>query len=155
MPPYNTGLDPFLARKHLVLDLGAFTANVLTVKAGFGVPPGGPSWRIQSICFSTLAAPSDLDGTMILAVHNNDISEGSPDILVTGFDIETIITPSKMFAATLASETAEKELTLEPGDAVTFRMTSDSAAIDSNPGIRCVVEYIVVPSDSTASLPTS
>lgn len=144
MPEFSN-LDPALSRKHLAFDLGVFTANTNVGKAAFGVPRGGPSWRLLNVAFSALSVPSDADGTMLIQVFNNDLSEGSTDQLVVNFDAETMNPGTAMYNATLITETGERELTLEPGDVVTIRFDSNSAAIDSNPSIRCVVEYCVLP----------
>lgn len=143
---YGQRLDS--ARRLTYLDLGGFTANsTVTPTARFGCPVGvAGGLRVIGIHVSGDAVPSDADGTMVVNALVNDVSEAADDTIVSSEDMETLITAAnQFFEATLATETSEKELTLEPGDTLRFTLVSDSAAIDTDSNLVVCVEWHEIP----------
>ena len=134
-------------RRLTFLDLGAFTANsTVTPAARFGCPVGVKGIRIIGIHLLGSAIPADPDGVLTVNVDVNDVSEGATDVIVAAEDLETLmVAANRWYEATLAAETAEKQLTLEPGDSVSFDLVSDSAAIGTNPNVTACIEWHPVP----------
>jgi len=135
------------ARRQTYLDLGAFTANTAVVHgARFGCPVGIFGLRILAVHLCCNAVPSDSDGTLVFDADAKDISEGAVDALVDAEDLETLVTAAdQWFECTLETEGSERELTLYEGDSVKFTLTSDSAAIDTNPNVTVCVEWMPLP----------
>ncbi len=134
-------------RRLTYLSLGAFTVNV-SVEAlpRFGCPVGMKAIRIIGLHVASSIIPADADGVLNLIGTVNDVSEGAEDIILAAVNLE-VLTPAKdrFYEATLAAETAEKQLTLEPGDALFFDLVSDSAAVEGNPAVTVCVEWHPVP----------
>ena len=134
-------------RRLTYLSLGAFTVNVSVEAAPrFGCPVGVRAIRIIGIHVASSVIPADADGVMNLIGTINDVSEGAEDIILAAVNLETL-TPAKdrFYEATLAAETAEKQNTMEPGDALLFDLVSDSVAIEANPNVTVCVEWHPVP----------
>lgn len=134
-------------RRLTFLSLGQFTANSAVIPAPrFGCPPGVAGVRIIGLHIACSAVPSDADGVLTVNADVNDVSEGGTDVIVSAQDLETLVTAAnRWYEMTLAAETAEKQLTLEPGDALSFDLTSNSVAIDSNPQVNICVEWHPIP----------
>lgn len=134
-------------RRLTFLDLGAFTANTaVTPAARFGCPPGVEGIRIIGMHVLCDAVPADPDGTLVVNADVNDVSEGGTDVIVSAEDLETLVTAAnRWYEMTLATEDTEKQLTLEAGDALSFDLVSDSAAIGTNPNVTICVEWHPVP----------
>lgn len=134
-------------RRLTYFDLGAFTANTAVIaNARFGCPPGVAGIRIIGLHILCSAVPADPDGTLVLNMDVNDVSEGGTDVVVSSEDLETLIlAANRWYEATLATETAEKQLTLMPGDGVSFDLVSDSAAIGTNPRVHVCIEWHPIP----------
>ena len=134
-------------RRLTFLSLGAFTANSSVEAAPrFGCPPGVAGVRILAIHVLSSAIPSDPDGVMNLIGTVNDISEAGEDIILAAVDLEVLTSAKdRWFKATLATETSEKELTMEAGDSLLFDLVSDSAAITTNPNVSVCIEWHPVP----------
>jgi len=137
-------------RRLTFMDLGAFTANTAVIPAArFGCPPGVIGIRIIGIHFLCDAIPSDPDGVLTVNADVYDASEAATDTIVAAEDLETLaVAAATWYEATLAAETAEKQLTLEPGDSLSFDLTSDSAAITTNPNVSVCIEWHPVPDHS-------
>lgn len=136
------------AKRQTFLSLGSFTANTAVVALPrFGVgATDAQELRIASIEVCCSAVPSDADGVLTLTATVNDVSEGAGDVVVAAADLETLVTAAnRFFPLTLAAEGSEKERTLQAGDSLRFTLTSDSAAIDTNPEVNVLVTYFVVP----------
>lgn len=135
------------ARRYDYLSLGQFTANTTVVPAPrWGVGVGVPGARVLGIHVACSAIPSDPDGTMLLNVFNNDISEGAEDTLVASADLEALVTVAdRWFEMTLAADGAEEIRTLAAGDAVRTSLVNNSAAITTNPNVSICIEWISVP----------
>ncbi len=134
-------------RRLTFLDLGAFTANTtVTGKPRFGCPPGVKGVRVIGIHFIGGAIPSDPDGVLTVNALVKDLSEGSDDTIVATEDLETLLVAANTYyEATLATETGEKQLTLEAGDSLRFALISNSAAITTDPILGVCVEWHPVP----------
>lgn len=141
------GQDTVTARKFSHFSLGQYTANnTVTPAVRFGVPLGGPSVRLLSLSIITDVVPLDADGVLTLNALVKDISEGADDTIVSAADLETLVTAAnQLFKITFAAETSEKELTIDPGDTLRFQLVSNSAAIDTNPNVQLVLEYLLLP----------
>lgn len=143
---YGTRMD--LARRFTYLSLGSFSANATaSPTARFGVPPGHAGIRIRSISVLGSAIPVDSDGTMLLNVLINDISEGGDDTIVASEDLETLlVAANRFYAATLATETAaEKQLTMRAGDSLRCTLVNNSAGIGTNTNVVVMIEWHEVP----------
>jgi hypothetical protein len=142
---YGRGLQ--MVVKQMVVPIGTFTANsTVTTRTGFGVP-AGRKFRITSLSVVSDAIPADPDGTMLLNILARDVSEGAADSLVASADLETLVTEAdKAYGLTLATETSEKEFTLEAGDTIYATKVNNSAAIGTNANLFLVIEYFIVPS---------
>ena|SRR5690606_17183861 len=139
------GQDIVSARRFAFLSLGQLTANsTVAAPPRFGCPPGVGKVRVLGLHVAASAVPVDADGTCKLNVKVNDISEGQADVLVNGFDLESLDAANELFELEVA-ESTEKELTLEAGDVLYAELVNDSAAIDTNANITLVVEYILLP----------
>lgn len=126
--------------ERVCLSLGQFTANT-TVNPGARVLFDRKS-VIREIWVSGDAIPSDPDGTMLLNALVYDASEAGSDTIVSSADLETLLAvANKAYAATLASETTENELTVEAGDTLRFSLVNNSAAITTNPNVAVLVVY--------------
>lgn len=134
-------------RRLTPMALGQATANTTTALTGrFGCPPGVKGVRITGLYLLATVVPSDADGTLVLNALVNDVSEGADDTVVSAADLETLIAAAnRWYELTLAAETAEKQLTLEPGDSLRCTAVSDSAAIDANPALYMLVAWHPVP----------
>lgn len=140
-------------RRLTFLNLGAFTANA-AVACGelFGCPPGVAGVRIIGIHVASVSLGADADGTLALAGLVNDVSEAADDAIVASVDLETIIlAANRWYELTLATETSERQNTLEPGDSLRFTLTNDSAAINTNPEVMVCIEWHPVPDYSDLS----
>lgn len=137
-------------RRLTFLDLGQPTANTTTVPGDrFGCPPGVAGVRIIGLHLCADAVFADADGTLLLSVLTNDVSEGGSDTLVSSQDVETLVTAAnRLYELTLATETTEKEFTLEAGDTLRASFVSNSAAIDTNANFTLCVEWHPVPDHS-------
>lgn len=138
---FQTGIDPFAARKYISVDLGTFTANTQVIKRLFGCPPNGPALRIVGVNLSALTVPLDADGTMLAQVQKT--SGGVTTTIGANFDVETMTTVNRWFNVPFTVNDAG--LTLNPGDSLTIRFDNNSAAIDTNPSHMCIVEFYVLP----------
>lgn len=137
-------------RRLTFLNLGQFTANnSVTPPERFGCPPGVKGVRIIGIHIACTAVPADPDGVLTVNADVNDVSEAGTDVIVSAEDLETLITAANQwFEATLAAETSENQLTLEPGDALSFDLVSNSAAIGTNPYVNVCIEWHPIPDHS-------
>lgn len=134
-------------RRLSFFQLGAFTANTsVTPDAYFGCPPGVKGIRIIGIHLLCDDVPVDADGVMTVNVDVNDVSEGATDVIVSAEDLETLIVAAdRWYEATLAADGTEKIKTIYPGDAVTFDLVSDSAAIDTTVNVHACIEWHPIP----------
>ncbi len=147
------GLSLQVARRFFASVVSQFTANTTVTRRIAAVPPGTGKIRVLGLHIVCDAIPSDADGTLLLTVRNRDISEGAYDTLVSAQDLETLVTAAdRAFELTQAAEGAEKEFTLEEGDALDFQLVNNSAAIDVNPNVQVIVEYIPVPDPHDSNL---
>ncbi len=139
------GRDLNFLRKHILGAPVQFTPNATVSRHLFAVPVGlGESYRIEAVAVSASAVPLDADGTMLLNVKVNDISEGATDLIVSGQDLEILVTAAnRCFDCTLVAETAAKERIIEPGDVVFMELVNNSAAIDTNPFV--LVHLVLFP----------
>jgi hypothetical protein len=80
-------------------------------------------------------------------VTARDVSEAADDVLVASVTLEggTAHVPA---AFTLATETSEKELTLEEGDSLRVVVTNNTATIDTNGAVAFTVYYHSIPRES-------
>ena len=127
------------------LSLGLWTANTTANPAATFT--ADRRMVIREIWFSADAVPSDPDGTMLINAIAFDINEGAgtDDALVTSFDAEAVILVArKAYKAVFNAETAENELTLEPGDTLRFTLVNNSAAITTNPNVNALIVYQVL-----------
>ena len=122
------------------LSLGQFTANTTVTPA--------PRFTVdrllvvRELWIACDAIPSDTDGTMVVNAKVNDITEGADDVIVSAQDLETlIVAANKGYKMTLAAETSENELTLEPGDTLRFELVNNSAAINTNVNVSITVIF--------------
>ena len=140
------GQDIVTARKYAFLDVGAFTANTtVTGPVVFGVGVGCPNIRIMGIHIAASAVPDDSDGTMLLNAIVNDITEAADDTLVSGEDLESLVTAAnRFFEPTYVAET-EEFYTLEPGDTLRITLVNNSGSINTNPNITVAIEYFNIP----------
>jgi hypothetical protein len=97
---------------------------------------------IREVWFGADAVPSDPDGTMLVSVEVQDVSEGALDPIVTDFDAETIIVAAKKgYQGVLAAEGTENERTVQAGDVLQVRQVNNSAAITTNPNLLVTVLF--------------
>jgi len=137
------GRSERLVRQIWWSELITFTANTAVVFLGAFVPIGLGPFRIKGVHVAGSAIPSDADGTMLLDVDVNDVSEGADDVIVQAQDLETlIVAANRGYECTLAAEGAEKERNINDGDAFKITLTSNSAAIDTNTSLRVGVEVV-------------
>lgn len=123
-----------------VLSLGQFTANVTTTTLPRFI--ADRQLVIRELWIACSAIPADADGVMTVTVKNFDVTEAADDTLVSAQDLETLIlVANKAYKMTLAAETTENELTLEPGDTVRVELISNSAAIDTNANVTVMVVW--------------
>lgn len=113
-----------------------FTATGFPVNSSFTLiplvmPTGMGKFRIERICWASNVVLNDADGTMLVTIHNRDISEGADDTLVNAQSVEGG-TAHLTTDFTLVAETSEMERTLDEGDSVRVILTNNSAAIDTN-----------------------
>lgn len=137
-------------RRLTFLSVGQPTANTTTTPGEkFGCPPGVAGVRIIGLHIAADAVFADADGTLVVNALVNDVSEGADDTIVSSWDVESNVTAAhRFYEMTLATETSEKELTLEPGDSLRFTLVSNSAAIDTQADFVFCVEWHPVPDHS-------
>jgi hypothetical protein len=142
-PPPDAGrqLHPKIAAaiQRLHINLGQFTPNTTKTVLGAIFDREGV---IREIHFAPDAVPNDADGTLLIHVDVQDISEGALDNIVNALDAEVaLIAAKKGVKAVLVAESAENERTVQAGDVLQFRLVNNSAAIDTNPNIIATVLY--------------
>lgn len=127
--------------------LDSFPVNSTTKRMIFAVPVGFGSVRVVNIEWVADAVLNDADGTMLVTVSARDITEAADDVLVNAASVEggTANVPA---AFALATETAEKEFTLDEGDFLHVSFINNSAAIDTNGHISVFVTYHSIPRDA-------
>lgn len=122
------------------LSLGAFVANVTTTTLPRFI--ADRQLVVRELWIACSAIPADADGVMTVTVKNFDVTEAADDVLVSAQDLETLIlVANKAYKMTLAAETTENELTLEPGDTIRVELISNSAAIDTNANVTVMVVW--------------
>lgn len=145
-PPPDAGkmVHPKIAAAihRLQIALGQFTVNATKTTLGAIFDREAV---IREIHFAGDVVPNDADGTLLIHVDVQDVSEAALDSIVAGFDTEAQLTTAKKgIKAALVAESAENERTVGPGDVLQFRQVSNSAAIDANPFIVAEVLYQVL-----------
>ncbi len=134
------------ARRYFTSAPLAFTVNVTVTQLVAPIPLGVGLYRILGVHVVGDAIPADADGVMTLTVRVHDKSGADIDTIVAAQDLETLITvANEAFECTLAAEGAEDERTITAGDVIDMQLISDSAAIETNPNIVVIVEYIPLP----------
>lgn len=119
------------AREILSASVSAVTVNATTILYVRPMIVGGGKFRVESVQWVASAVLNDADGTILVSVFNNDLSEGADDILVNAQSVEGGVA-HRIAAFTLAAEGAEKEFTLEEGDTLRVTITNNTATIDTN-----------------------
>lgn len=127
--------------------LTAFPVNTTSTIMALTVPSALGPIRIVDIQWVASASLSDSDGTMLVSVFAFDASENADDTLVNGQSVEagTAKVPASF---TLATETTEKEFTLDAGDSIRVAFTGNSAAIDTNGAVSVFVFYHPIPKET-------
>ena len=141
------------ARRVFKASISAFPVNGTTTLIPVCMPVGGGKFRVESVQWVASAALSDADGTMLVTVTARDVSESADDVLVNAQSVEAG-TANNTAAFTLATETSEKEFTLEESDSIRVAFTNNSAAIDTNGAVTVfIVGYpIPAPFDTSAGV---
>jgi hypothetical protein len=124
----------------------AFPVNTTSIVYVLTVPTSLGSIRITDIQWVASAVLSDADGTCLVSVLARDATEGADDTLVNAVNIEggTAHIPASF---TLITESAERELTLDPGDSLRVTFTGNSAAIDTNGAVGVFVYFHPIPKE--------
>lgn len=135
------------ARRVLVAELAAFPINTTSIQYVYTLPVGYGKFRIEKVQVVRSAVLADSDGTMVVSVINYDASEAADDTLVSAADVEggTAHVPADL---TLATETSEKEFTMDEGDSLRVVFTNNSAAINTNGAISVLIFGHPVPNYS-------
>jgi hypothetical protein len=143
--PSTFGYDKQFAQEVVVAALSAFPVNSSTTLYVFTVPAGFGKVRVVGVDFVASAVLNDADGTMLVSVIARDVSEGADDTLVNAQSVEANGAAHVPQALALASESSEKEFTLEEGDSLRVTFTNNSAAIDTNGAIGVSIYMHSVP----------
>jgi len=122
----------------------AITPNVTISAPIFGVPnhPERAAaeklsrFRIVGFGAITQTVPSDADGTILVNLKVQNITEAATDVIMTGAgagagDLEAL-TANTFKGWALNAETSEVERTIAPDDLVYVEIVNNSAAIDTN-----------------------
>lgn len=142
---YGAGLQ--VVQEQATVALSSFPVNSTTTLYAFTVPVGFGSVRIVKVSWVSRASLNDADGTMLVSVLARDVSEAADDTLVNAQSVKAG-TANAIADFTLATETSEKEFTLDEGDSVLVTFTGNSAAIDTNGAIAVTIHYHPVPDES-------
>jgi hypothetical protein len=141
------------ARRVFKASITSFPVNGSSTIIPLCMPSGGGKFRVESVQWVASAVLNDADGTMLVSVIARDISEAADDTLVNAQSVEGG-TANQTAAFTLASESSEKEFTLEEGDSVRVTFTNNTAAIDTNGAITVfIIGYpLPLPYDPSAGV---
>jgi hypothetical protein len=141
------GFDKQFGQHASVCSFNALTVNGTTSGYLLTVPVGFGKIRIERIEWVASAVLNDADGTILAVVTARDVSEAADDVLVASVTLEggTAHVPA---AFTLATETSEKELTLEEGDSLRVVVTNNTATIDTNGAVAFTVYYHSIPRET-------
>jgi hypothetical protein len=132
------------ARRVVSAKLTSFPVNSTSTLYVLALPTARGSVRVTKVSWVGSAVLSDADGTMLVSVIARDVSEAADDTLVNAASVEGG-TAHAVADFTLATETSEKEFTLDAGDSLRVTFTNNSAAIDTNGAISVFVEYHLIP----------
>lgn len=134
-------------QEQATVSLNSFPVNSATTAYAFTVPVGHGPVRIVKVSWVSRASLADADGTMLVSVIARDVSEAADDTLVNAQSVEAG-TANAIADFTLATETTEKEFTLDEGDSVLVTFTNNSAAIDTNGALAVTIHYHPVPNEA-------
>lgn len=118
-------------------NIGTVTANVTNTFGLGGISDvsdtantPGHSAYIDEITVGCMTVPIDSDGTYLLNVKKYDAAAASAVSIVTGFDMETLVS-GKTKRATLVTTLTDSQRVMHFGDFIHIELVSNSAAIDT------------------------
>lgn len=105
------------------------TANTTTtfVLGGFG-----RRVRFVNFAVSVTTVPADADGALTAVVQKYDASADAAVALTSATDLETLVTREARVVTPIGTLT-DAQMTVDSDDTLEFVVTSDSAAIDTQP----------------------
>lgn len=126
---------------------GGPEGNTVTANTTTTFVVGGFNYKamIERLAIATRVVPADADGALTAIIYKRDASAAANVALTAAFNLETGLVALRSVNVPLLTTLTPTDLLLDDGDTVICIVTSDSAAIDTQPsGMRVIVDAAVL-----------